>query len=54
MDGLDRKTTPQQNATPAQLEMEEVEEVDAWTSELIDYAGTLVGPPGFEPGTNRL
>jgi hypothetical protein len=34
VDGLDRKTTPQQNATPAQLETEETEEVDWWSSEL--------------------
>jgi hypothetical protein len=34
VDGLDRKTTPQQNATPAQLETEETEEVDGWSSEL--------------------
>jgi hypothetical protein len=44
VDGLDRKTNPQQNATPAQLEMEETEEVDAWSSELIDYAENLGGP----------
>ena len=44
VDGLDRKTTPRQNATPAQLETEETEEVDAWSSELIDYAENLGGP----------
>ena len=44
MDGLDRKTTPQQNATPAQLETEEIEEVDAWSSEPIDYAVNVGGP----------
>ena len=36
VDGLDRKTTPRQNATPAQLETEETEEVD--------YAENLGGP----------
>jgi integrase len=36
VDGLDRKTTPQQNATPAQPETEELEDADTWSSELID------------------
>ena len=54
VDGLDRKTTPQQNATPAQLETEETEEVNAWSSELIVTRRILVGPVGLEPTTNRL
>ena len=44
MDGLDRKTTPQQNATPAQPKTEELEDADAWSSEPIDYAENLGGP----------
>jgi Phage integrase family len=44
VDGLDRKTTPPQNATPAQLEAEEMDEADAWSSELIDYAENAGGP----------
>jgi len=44
VDGLDRKTTPQQNATPAQLETEELEDADTLSSELIDYAENVGGP----------
>jgi hypothetical protein len=44
VDGLDRKTTPQQNATPAQPETEELENADTWSSELIDYAENTGGP----------
>ncbi len=44
VDGLDRKTTPQQNATPAQPETEELEDADTWSSELIDYAENAGGP----------
>ena len=44
VDGLDRKTTSQQNATPAQLEIEESNEADAWSSELIDCAENTGGP----------
>jgi integrase len=43
VDGLDRKT-PQQNATPAQPETEELEDADARSSELIDYAENAGGP----------
>jgi integrase len=44
VDGLDRKTTPQQNATPAQPETEELEDADTGSSELIDYAENAGGP----------
>jgi integrase len=44
VDGLDRKTTPQQNATPAQLEREEHDKADAWSPELIDYVANTGGP----------
>jgi Phage integrase family len=44
VDGLDRKTTPQQNATPAQPEIDELEDADVWPSELIDYAENAGGP----------
>ena len=44
VDGLDRRTTPQQNATPAQLEKEESDEADGASSELIDYPENLGGP----------
>ena len=39
-----RKTTPQQNAAPAQPETEELEDADAGSSELIDYAANAGGP----------
>jgi hypothetical protein len=44
VDGLDRKTSSQQNATPVQLEKNESDEADALSSELIDYAENLGGP----------
>ena len=44
VDGLDRKTTPQQNATPALPETEELEDADAWSSELIGYVENAGGP----------
>jgi hypothetical protein len=44
VDGLGRKTTPQQNASPAQPEAEELEDADTWSSELIDYAENAGGP----------
>jgi integrase len=44
VDGLDRKISSQQNATPAQLKKEESGEADASSSELIDYAENLGGP----------
>ena len=44
VDGLDRKTTPQQNATPAQLETEEHDKADAWSPELIHYVTNTGGP----------
>jgi hypothetical protein len=44
VDGLDRKTSSQQNATPAQLEKEERDEANASSSELIDYAENAGGP----------
>ena len=53
VDGLDRKTTPPQHATPALPETEELEDADAWSSELIGYV-EKVGPVGLEPTTNRL
>jgi hypothetical protein len=39
-----RRTSSQQNATPAQLETEETDEAEAWSSELIDYAENVGGP----------
>jgi hypothetical protein len=45
VDGLDRKPSPQQNATPAQLGMEEIGEAHTRSSELIDYADNI-GAPG--------
>jgi hypothetical protein len=44
VDGLDRKTTPQQNATPALPATEELEDADAWSSELIGYVENAGGP----------
>jgi hypothetical protein len=44
VDGLDRKTTPQQNATPAQLETEDHDEADPSSSELIETTEDLGGP----------
>src|SRR5215831_17541890 len=44
VDGLDRETSSQQNATPAQPEMKKRDEADAWTPELIDYAENSGGP----------
>jgi integrase len=44
VDGLDRKTTPQQNATQAQLDTEQSGETDSLPAELIDYAELAGGP----------
>jgi integrase len=44
VDGLDRKTSSQQNATQAQLETEESDKADLWSSELIDCAADTGGP----------
>ena len=53
VDGLDRKTTSQQTATQAQLNTGERGEHDPLRNSLSTLR-ILVGPPGFEPGTNRL
>jgi hypothetical protein len=44
VDGLDRKINPQQNATPAQLEIKKRDEAEAWCPELADYAENTGGP----------
>ena len=44
VDGLDRKTSPQQNATPAQLETDESKDADGWSSDLIDFTENAGGP----------